>query len=232
MAVSHNQSILGDLKVLLVEDEEKVREYIAKSLRYIVSEVQEASNGKEALKILDIFSPDIIITDLEMPVMNGVEFIKTLRKQNKNICIVVLTAHTANEYLLGLIDAHIEQFIIKPINFEKMITVLEKCNTNILKSKEKHCFSCSKYIYDFDQKTLKYGDTTIVLTKKEILFLELLFTNMSRVTTYEELQANVWENSVMTDSALRSLVRNLRAKLPEDFIINLSGIGYRFVKIY
>ncbi len=227
MAVSHHQSILGNLKVLLVEDEEKVREYIAKSLRYIVSEVQEASNGKEALKILDTFSPDIIITDLEMPVMNGVEFIKTLRKRDKNICIAVLTAHSTNEYLINLVDMHIEQFIIKPINFDKMLVVLEKCQKVIINKVEQNLYSFLDYTYDFNQKILKYKDTIITLTKKEILFLELLFVHSNRIIIYEELQESIWSNTIMTDNAIRSLVRNLRSKLPEDFIVNLSGIGYK-----
>ena len=219
MAVSHHQSILGNLKVLLVEDEEKVREYIAKSLRYIVSEVQEASNGKEALKILDTFSPDIIITDLEMPVMNGVEFIKTLRKRDKNICIAVLTAHSTNEYLINLVDMHIEQFIIKPINFDKMLVVLEKCQKVIINKVEQNLYSFLDYTYDFNQKILKYKDTIITLTKKEILFLELLFVHSNRIIIYEELQESIWSNTIMTDNAIRSLVRNLRSKLPEDFIV-------------
>ena len=227
MAVSHHQSILGNLKVLLVEDEEKVREYIAKSLRYIVSEVQEASNGKEALKILDTFSPDIIITDLEMPVMNGVEFIKTLRKRDKNVCIAVLTAHSTNEYLINLVDMHIEQFIIKPINFDKMLVVLEKCQKVIINKVEQNLYSFLDYTYDFNQKILKYKDTIITLTKKEILFLELLFVHSNRIIIYEELQESIWTNTIMTDNAIRSLVRNLRSKLPEDFIVNLSGIGYK-----
>lgn len=227
MVVSHHQSILGNLKVLLVEDEEKVREYIAKSLRYIVSEVQEASNGKEALKILDTFSPDIIITDLEMPVMNGVEFIKTLRKRDKNVCIAVLTAHSTNEYLINLVDMHIEQFIIKPINFDKMLVVLEKCQKVIINKVEQNLYSFLDYTYDFNQKILKYKDTIITLTKKEILFLELLFVHSNRIIIYEELQESIWTNTIMTDNAIRSLVRNLRSKLPEDFIVNLSGIGYK-----
>jgi two-component system response regulator VanR len=227
MVVSHHQSILGNLKVLLVEDEEKVREYIAKSLRYIVSEVQEASNGKEALKILDTFSPDIIITDLEMPVMNGVEFIKTLRKRDKNVCIAVLTAHSTNEYLINLVDMHIEQFIIKPINFDKMLVVLEKCQKVIINKVEQNLYSFLDYTYDFNQKILKYKDTIITLTKKEILFLELLFVHSNRIIIYEELQESIWSNTIMTDNAIRSLVRNLRSKLPEDFIVNLSGIGYK-----
>ena len=65
------------------------------------------------------------------------------------------------------------------------------------------------------------------MTKKEILFIELLFKNINTITTYSELQKEVWEDNIMTDNALRSLVRNLRKKLPKDFIINLSGMGYK-----
>lgn len=221
-----SSSILNHLKVLLVEDEEKIREYIAKSLRHIVAEVKEARNGKEALECLKVFEPDIIITDLEMPVMNGVEFIKKLRISDKKTCLVVLTAHTSNEYLLELIDMHIEQFIIKPINFDKMLSVLEKCNLSI-KERGDSEYIFMDYAYNIHKKQLTYKNTPIVLTKKEILFLELLFSNFNRVVTYDELQAQVWNDAIMTDSAIRSLVRNLRYKLPKDCIHNLSGVGYR-----
>ena len=73
-----------------------------------------------------------------------------------------------------------------------------------------------------------FEEEQIHLNKKEIVFFELLLHNKHRVVTYEELQEYVWQDNVMTDSALRSLVRNLRKKLPRDFIINLSGVGYRF----
>ena len=83
--------------------------------------------------------------------------------------------------------------------------------------------------YDFDNKELKYKDTSVTLNKKEMLFFETLISNQNRITYYEELQDNVWIDDVMTDSALRSLVRNLRKKLPTDIIYNLSGVGYKFV---
>ncbi|NLC28660.1 MAG: response regulator, partial [Campylobacteraceae bacterium] len=150
-----SQNPLKHLKILFVEDEDKIREHIATSLRYIVHEVKEASNGKEALKILETFSPDLIITDLEMPVMNGVNFIKTVRESGSNVCIVVLTAHTSSEYLLPLIDAHIEQYIVKPINFDKMISTLERCNTKLTHLKEQLGLP-KGYVYDWNQKILMY----------------------------------------------------------------------------
>ena len=79
-----------------------------------------------------------------------------------------------------------------------------------------------------DHKQLSFHGELIHLNKKESLFLELLLHNKQRIVTYDELQTHVWQDDVMTDSALRSLVRNLRKKLPKDFITNLSGVGYRF----
>lgn len=216
-------------KILFVEDEEKIRQHIARSLTYLVEEVREASNGKEALEIMESFSPDIIITDLEMPIMHGVDFIKIVRKSKKTIPIIVLTAHTNNDYLLELIDMHIEHFIIKPMNFEKLLNVLQKCEAAIIEEKTFQYPLPKGYIYDEDQKILSFNNYEIKLTKKEILFLELLFKNSYRIVTYSELQTSVWQDIIMTENSVRSLVKNLRKKLPLNLIENLSGIGYKLV---
>lgn len=223
------RSKLKDFKVLFVEDEEKIRQHIVSSLGYLVEEVKEASNGQVALDVLKSFYPDIIITDLEMPLMNGIEFIKHVRKTDKDVCIIVLTAHTNNQYLLELIDMHIEHFIVKPMNFEKLLNVLQKCEKSVLEQKSvKHPLPLD-YSYDEDKKILTYKNDEIKLTRKEILFLELLFKNSFRIVSYDEIDAYVWEDSVMTESSIRSLVKNLRRKLPINLIENLSGIGYKLV---
>lgn len=218
--------IFKNLKVLFVEDEVIIREKIVSSLKYIVSEVVSASNGREALEILQTFEADLIITDLEMPYINGVELIKEIRKRNDNICIMVVTAYTSEKFLLELIDMHIEKYILKPINLEKLIEALEYSQKAILKSSNLNRPLPDGYKYDWNKKILFHEDELISLTKKEILFLELLFKNINTITSYSKLQKEVWEDNIMTDNALRSLVRNLRKKLPKDFIINLSGMGY------
>ena len=220
---------LKDFKVLFVEDEDKIRKHIANSLAYLVQEVKESSNGIEALKVLKGFSPDIIITDLKMPLMNGIEFIKNVRDNDRKVCIIVLTAHTNSEYLLELIDMHIEHFIIKPMNFEKLLDVLQKCEKSILEQKSVKHILPLEYFYDEDKKILTYKNEAIKLTKKEILFLELLFKNSFRIVSYDEIESYVWDETVMTDNSVRSLVKNLRRKLPINLIENLSGIGYKLV---
>lgn len=224
-----SQNKLKDCKLLFVEDEEKIRQHTASSLRYLVGNVKEASNGIEALDIMKDFTPDIIISDLEMPEMNGVEFIKELRKTNKDVCIIVLTAHTNSEYLLELIDMHIEHFIIKPMNFEKLLDALQKCEKKLSEQKNIGRELPLGYSYDEDKKILTYESNEIKLTRKEILFLELLFNNSFRVVSYDEIDNYVWEDSVMTDGSIRSLVKNLRKKLPKNLIENLSGVGYKLV---
>ncbi|MFV0482435.1 MAG: response regulator transcription factor [Campylobacteraceae bacterium] len=221
-----SQNPLKKLNVLFVEDEELIRRHIVKSLEYIVGEVKEASNGVEALKILKSYEPDVVITDLEMPVMNGIEFIKKIREKNSDINIIVLTAHSSNEYLLELIDMHLENFIVKPINFDKMIDALEKIEKKVA-NKNTIAELPDGYEYNFNQKILTHNNKEILLSKKEILFLELLFKNSHKVITYSEIETFVWQDSVMTDNAIRSLVKTLRAKLPEDFVVNLSGVGYK-----
>lgn len=223
-------SQLKNCKILFVEDEAKIREHIVKTLKYLVEDVEEASNGKEALEKMQKFSPNIIITDLEMPLMGGVEFVTEVRKTNKTVPIVVLTAHTNNEYLLKLIDMHIEHFIVKPMNFEKLLGALQKCEKAIQKSSTIQQTLPLQYSYDWEKKILSYEEQEIKLTKKQIAFLELLFKNSRRIVTYSEIEEYVWgDESIMTENSIRSLVKNLRKKLPSNLIENLSGIGYKIV---
>lgn len=223
------QKKLKDLKILFVEDEDIIRKRTVSSLKYLVLEVVEASNGLEALQKIETFTPDLIITDLQMPFMSGIELIKKVRAKEQKLPIMVLTAHTSEKYLMQLIDMHIEKYIVKPITLEKLIEALEDfLNSSITYEtiQKKLPFG---YEYNWNQKLLMYENGLISITKKEILFLELLFKNLQNITTYEQLQRVVWQDSVMTDNALRSLVSGLRKKLPKDFIFNLSGVGYKLI---
>jgi DNA-binding response OmpR family regulator len=220
---------LQTLTILYAEDEIGIRQNIADSLNYYVKEVLEASNGEEAFKIFEEKKPDIILSDIHMPILNGIEFVKKVRKTNRDIPIVMITAHTDKKYLLEAVELHMEKYLVKPIELEPLLEVLEKC-INVLEVNKITVLKVDEnYRYDYDRKELFYKDEVIVLNKKEMCFLEMLISNQNRVVTYDELQEYVWGDDVMTDSALRSLVRNLRKKLPTDMVFNLSGVGYRLV---
>ena len=118
---------LQSLTILYAEDEEGVRRNIADSLGYYVKEVYQASNGQEALELYEEKKPDIILSDIHMPILNGIEFVKKVRSTNRNIPIVMITAHTDKQYLLQAVELHMEKYIVKPIELEPLFEVLEKC---------------------------------------------------------------------------------------------------------
>ncbi len=220
---------LQTLVILYAEDEEGIRKNIADSLRYYVKEVIEASNGEEAFFLYQQKNPDIVLSDIHMPILNGIEFIKKIRQIDRKTPVVLITAHTDKKYLMEAVELHMEKYLVKPIELEPLFDVLASCVKLLNINKITQLKTNENYTYDFDKKELYYKNENIILNKKERLFLELLIKNQNRITNYEELQDKVWGDSIMTDSALRSLVRNLRKKLPTDIIINLSGTGYRFV---
>lgn len=222
---------LKTLSVLYVEDEAEIRMNIADTLSFYVKEVIQAKDGKEGYKLYKKRSPDVILSDILMPVMNGIEMVEKIRVEDKKTPIVMITAHTEKDYLLSAVKLHLEQYLVKPVTLpdilESLYTCIEKISSNhaIVYDLPK------EFHYDFDHKILTYEDVAIKLNKKEIQFFELLLENTQRVVTYEELQEFVWGDSVMTDNALRSVVRGLRKKLPVDIITNLSGVGYKLENI-
>ncbi len=220
---------LQNLRILYAEDELGIRKNIADSLSYYVKEVYEASNGQEAFDLYEDKKPDIILSDIHMPILNGIEFVKKVRKTNRDIPIVMITAHTDKNYLLDAVELRMEKYIVKPIEIDALFSALEECVKSLDINKTLVLELDKNYVYDFDRKELLYKDESVILNKKEMMFFEVLLLNQNRIVSYEELQDKVWGDDVMTDSALRSLVRNLRKKLPTDIIFNLSGVGYRFV---
>lgn len=220
---------LKNMTILYAEDEEGIRKNISDSLSYYVKEVYEAQNGSIAYDIYKEKSPNIILSDIHMPIMDGIEFVKKVRLENREIPVVMITANTDKKYLLEAVELHMEKYIIKPVDIDVLFDVLEQCVSVLNINRIVSLSVDSNYVYDYDKKELQYKNELVILNKKEMSFLEFLISNQSRVVTYEELQEYVWGDDVMTDSALRSLVRNLRKKLPTDIIFNLSGVGYRIV---
>jgi len=218
---------LKTLTILYAEDEEGIKQKISNSLSYYAKEVRTAKNGEIALKLYEDEKPDMIFTDIMMPKMDGIELVKAIREQDSQTPIVMVTAYTDKDYLLSLVDLHVEHYIIKPMNLKDLKIALEKCLLVISKNHSIVKKLPLDYSYDFDNKILTCKDEEIKLTKKEVLFFELLIQNSHRVVTYEEFQNHIWTDEYMSDDALKSVVKKIRYKFPKDYIKNLSGIGYK-----
>ena len=216
-----------NLSILYVEDEKMIRQNAVEYLSRICDNVLEARNGVEALEVYKKHKPDIIISDIKMPKMNGLEFAAEIRKVDKSTPIIMVTAHTETHFLLKAVELQLIKYVVKPVTSKKLqealslsLDYLTVKNKNILKLKE-------DVLYDILNKTLVIDNKLVKLTKNEQLLLELLAKNHLRAIRYEEIEALIWSYEGMSMDALRSLVRTLRKKLETNCIENISGIGYR-----
>ena len=107
---------LKDISILCVEDEDGIREMIVSTLKYYFNEVYEASDGYEGYELYDYYKPKIVLTDIQMKNCNGLDFVKKIRETDSETMIIMLTAHSNEEYLMELINLNINHFILKPLN--------------------------------------------------------------------------------------------------------------------
>ncbi len=219
------QNDFSNLTLLYVEDDEIIRQNAVEYLNNYCKEVFQAKDGQEALDIYKAKKPDVIISDIEMPRLNGLEMAKQIRKKDKKTPIIIATAFTDKSYLLHAVELQLIKYITKPINSQKLKEalglVLEYFHMDsILRISHNSC-------YDKLNKTLMIDKEFIKLSNKELQLLDLLAKNHHRVVNYKEIENILWYDEVMSKDALRALVRVLRIKLQGDYIENISGFGYR-----
>ncbi len=213
-----------DLTILCVEDEDGVRKHIVNTLKYYFKDVFEACNGKEGIEIYLQNQPNIIICDIQMPVMDGIEMIKFIREKDVITPIVLLTAHNSEEYLMKLINLKVQHFILKPVNAENLQEGLEKALQGRYSGKIR---LNEKSFLDIDNSILQSDEEKITLSARETKFLTLLSQN--RVIRYDEIESELWSEKSMSLDALKSFVRDLSKKLPIDLIENITQVGYKML---
>lgn len=146
-----------------------------------------------------------------MPKLNGLDMIKEIRKTDKTTKIIIATAFLETSYLVEAIELGLVKYLVKPIMEDNILNVLHKCTDDVVK--EKSIFNISgDFQFDILNHTLFLNKEQIPLTKKELLFLELLIKNSNRAVKYDEFSNYVWDG-YMSEDALRSIVREIRKKL-------------------
>lgn len=220
-------SATRNLHVLYVEDDDVARENGIEYLENYFDHVYAASDAFQGIKLYRELNPDIIITDIQMPKLNGLEFIKQIRKENKEAQIIVVTAYSDTAYLLQAIELQLIKYLVKPVEESAFKEALQLCIDSI-RNKDTNVIELSKNVF-FDRynQTLFDQGEMISLRTKELLLLNLLLKYKNRYVTYSEIENYVWRESVMSTDALKTLIKNLKAKLPPNLISNLSGTGYK-----
>jgi DNA-binding response OmpR family regulator len=213
--------------LLYVEDDLFIRDMVIDYLEDYFSIIHVASNGEEALIMYAEHSPSIIISDIKMPKMNGLEFASKVREYNKNIPILITTAYTTTEYLLEAVELHLVKYLVKPVKEEDLQKALTSC-FNALEDLNPSIISLpNDYAFDMFSSILTHNHAPVFLTFMQAEFLHLLLMHKDRAVEYREIAHALWKEKVMSDAALRCLVRDIRKIIHKDIITNVSKKGYQ-----
>jgi DNA-binding response OmpR family regulator len=219
--------------ILYVEDEKEIRANYVNYLDRHFYKVYEAEDGLEGYEKYKQYKPDIMIVDINLPKLNGLELVKKIREYDHSIKIIMLTAHAEAKYLLEATELKLTKYLVKPISRSELKDALnllleELCNFET-KSKQRIVLN-DGFHWDIKRQELFNNSSSIVLTNKERSILSLLFSSINRVFTYDEIIINVWyEDDYDNDKldALKTIIKNLRKKLPKDTIKNVFATGYK-----
>lgn len=215
---------LKNYTILCVEDEDGIRKRLVNTLKYYFKEVYEASNAEDGYELYYEHKPSVIISDIEMPKKNGIQMVSEIRKNDLSTIIIMLTAYSSEEYLLNLINLNINQYILKPVNSDNLLNAIIKSFGNRLEKKIK--FGEELY-FNTVKRELYYKEEIVNLRKRDKDFLLLLHENKNRVLTYDLIEEYIWKDKSMSMSALKTFIKELRQRLPVDFIVNVPQEGYK-----
>lgn len=224
---------IRDISILLAEDEEELRESTYEYLQMFFNRVYSAACGREAYEIYKEKRPNIILTDINMPNLDGLSLISKIRQRDKETKIIIMSAHSDQEKLLHAVKLHLETYLIKPIKSDVLKKVLFDTVEQIRVTSRRIYFSDNIY-WDSETSAFWENNAEIQLRKKETLLLKLLCSkpghNFSSEDIFNSLHHSSKENEFSND-AVTSLVKRIRSKLPKNTIKTVYGSGYKIVPI-
>jgi DNA-binding response OmpR family regulator len=202
------------LTLLYAEDDPQSRKNYAFVLEEYFSKVYIAEDGREALDIYHDKKPDVLLLDISMPFMDGLEVAKAVREENKEIPIIMLTAHSEQTKLMRAVNLKLEEYLLKPINEGNLRKVILKVineiqNRDIILLKE-------KLEWNKTNSNLLYEEESIKLTKKEKKLMTLLINSIGEYFTHDTLIIQIWDDEIPDashDNKLHQLVYRLNRKI-------------------
>ncbi|EFK59160.1 response regulator transcription factor [Sphingobacterium spiritivorum] len=221
-------------KILVVDDEQDIVELIAYNLKREGYQVFTASNGKEAIAQAKEVNPDLIILDVMMPQMDGIEACRLMRAmpEFKHTFMVFLTARSEEYSEIAGFHVGADDYIAKPIKPRALmsrINAILRRNTAEDEIHEGNRLEVSDLVIDRDSFLAYRGADKITLAKKEFELLYLLASKPNKVFTREQILKSIWEDSVVvTNRTIDVHIRKLREKIGENYVATVKGVGYKF----
>ena len=218
-------------KILLIDDEKDILEFLSYNLSKAGYKIDQAENGDEGLKKLKTFKPDLIIVDVMMPVLDGIEFCSIVRSnpQHENIIIVFLTARSEDYTQIIALESGADDFISKPIKPKLLITKINSLIKRMENKKAENSILKFKNIeLNIEKFQVLVDGEEKLFPKKEFEILEMLMKNISKVLTREQLLNTIWGTDLFVgDRTIDVHIKRIRNKVGSSIIKTIKGVGYK-----
>lgn len=218
------------MRILVIEDEKELCDSIKEGLILDGYEVDACYNGLDGEEMATIEPYDLILLDLTLPDMDGMDILKSVRSQNALVPILILSARVQTEDKVEGLDRGANDYLTKPFDFSELEARIRSLTRRKFEQKSIY-LSFDGLEMDTKTRRLHYNNEEIFLTKKEMGILEFLLLNQERVVSQEEIIEHVWNNEVNEFSNsirvhISALRKKLREKMGHDPIVNKVGQGY------
>lgn len=228
----------SNYKILLVDDEADILEFLSYNLKKAGYNVLTANNGRDAIKLAKQYLPHLIILDVMMPEMDGIETCEEMRKLPvlNNTVVAFLTARNEDYSQIAGFEAGADDYIAKPIKPKVLISRVSALLKRFGKSEEgtegvetgiiKH----GNLVIDREKYTVTNNGVELSLPRKEFSLLLLLISKPEKVFTRDEIYTSIWGDTIVVgDRTIDVHIRKLREKIGEEYIKTVKGVGYKFV---
>lgn len=220
---------LKSMSVLLAEDDEVIAKSVHNVLSVFVKEIFIAENGKEALAIYQTQKPDIIILDIQMPYLSGIEVAQEIRKSDTKTPLFITTAFNDTSHLHKAIPLMLVEYLIKPLSFEQIQNTLLKCVSYIQKQGLLLIKITNDIAYNKITGELSiYEKQSVSLPKNEKKLLDILLEHKNQLVSKEYLEREIFDLKC-GESSLKNLVYRLKKRFPYEFIHNEKELGYKAI---
>ena len=219
------------IKILLVDDEPDVLEFMSYSLKKEGYSVFTASNGKDAIKIAKQIDPKLIVLDVMMPEMDGMETCREFRslEQFRNTIILFLTARDEDYSQIAGFEVGADDYVTKPVKPRVFLSRLQALLRRGETETKKTSIRVGNIEIDEDKYLVYKDNDPLNLPRKEFQLLQLLMSKPGRVFTRDEIMNKVWgTETIVGDRTIDVNIRKLREKIGDDYFKTIKGVGYKF----
>lgn len=224
------------LKILLVDDDPDILELLEYNLVREGFQIKTAENGQIAVEVAEEFLPDMILMDVMMPVMDGIEAGRIIKQKKnlKNTYLIYLTARTEEFSEIAAFEIGADDYITKPVKPRALISRIRAIfqrNSTISKSQENENLVMEDLIINRQNYSIAIKDINFTMPKKEFDLLFFFVSNPNKVYTRDEILISVWGRGIhVTERTVDVHIRKIREKIGDDYIRTIKGVGYLFSK--